>query len=93
MRMKFIKQITNYVKMYQLGSYRIFMMQDNPKTFVLHRYRAKSLYVPDILWFNGELKIQQDVQWGAVNVRQAEAISAGYQEAVEVIKFMGRFLK
>nr|DAU75668.1 MAG TPA: hypothetical protein [Caudoviricetes sp.] len=93
MRLKFIKQITNYVTMYQLGSYRVFMMQDNPKTFVLHRYRAKSLYVPDILWFNGELKIQQDVHWGAVNVRQAEAICAGYQEAIEVIKFMGRFLK
>ena len=93
MRMKFIKQITNYVKMYQLGSYRVFMMQGTPKIFVLHRYRAKSLYVPDILWFNGELKIQQDVHWGAVNVRQAEAISAGYQEAIEVIKFMERFLK
>lgn len=93
MRLKFIKQITNYVKMYQLGSYRVFMMQGTPKTFVLHRYRAKSLYVPDILWFNGELKIQQDVHWGAVNVRQAEAISAGYQEAIEVIKFMERFLK
>lgn len=93
MRLKFIKQITNYVTMYQLGSYRVFMMQDNPKTFVLRRHRAKSLYVPDILWFNGELKIQQDVHWGAVNVRQAEAIIAGYQEAVEVIKFMKRFLK
>lgn len=94
MRMKFIKQITNYVKMYQLGSYRVFMLQDNPKTFALHRYHAKSAYVPDIIWVDGELKIQQNLHWGPVNVHQAEAIIEGYKEAIEVIEFIEkRFLK
>ena len=93
MRLKFIKQITNYVKMYQLGSYRVFMLQDNFKVFVLHRYHAKSSYVPDIIQVNGELKIQQDVHWGAVTPEQARKIIEGYKEAIEVIEFMGRFLK
>lgn len=93
MRMKFIKQASAFIKVYQLGSYSVNVRQDQPKKPVLYRYHAKSGYAPDIIWVDGELKIQQDVHWGAVNVHQAEAIIEGYKEAIEVLEFMGRFLK
>lgn len=93
MRMKFIEQLKDCAKTYQLGSYRVWIYPDRPENFCLHRYHAKNKYVPDIIWAYGELKIQQSCYWGAVNMRQAEDIIAGYQEAVEVVKFMGRFLK
>lgn len=87
MRMKFIEASKVY-KAYQLGNYRFWVIRDNPTLWNLYRWHAISPYVPDIIQFNGELKIQQDVHWGAVTPEQARKIIAGYQEALDVIEFV-----
>nr|DAF77999.1 MAG TPA: hypothetical protein [Caudoviricetes sp.] len=92
MRMKYLSE-NDLGKKYQLGSYQLFILHGSAKILWLYKNRACNAYVPDILCVNDELKIQQNLHWGAVNVRQAEAIIEGYKEAIEVLKFMERFLK
>lgn len=92
MRMKYLSE-NDLSKKYQLGSYELFILHGSAKILWLYKNRACNAYIPDIIWVDDELKIQQNLHWGPVNVHQAEAIIEGYKEAIEVIEFMGRFLK
>ena len=90
MRMKFIEAGKNYKK-YSLGPYTLLVF-DLGEDFTIYKSESVGIYIPEIFYRYGALYISQEKVF--VTAQYARKVIEGYQEAVEVIKFIEkRFLK